>query len=245
MGIRTIPTMKLLHALATVVLLASCKPKPGASCKVETKEVCVDEKHALACHDGKWEEMSCRGESGCSKASGEAVCDQSVAEDKDVCNLNDDYVCTADKKAMLQCAKTKWALAQTCLGERGCVMEKKKVTCDNSVANVGDGCREEDDYACAPDKKSAVVCRGGKFVVASLCKGPKACKVSGGQGQPYKVECDDSVAAAGDACEKEDHYSCSSDEKAILRCRGKKFEVEEKCKGRDKCQVKGGTVGCF
>jgi hypothetical protein len=235
--------MKLLPALAIFVLLASCKPKPGGSCKVDTKEVCVDEKHALACHDGKWEEMACRGESGCSKASGEHICDQSVAEDKDVCNLNDDYVCTADKKAMLQCAKGKWALSQTCLGDRGCVMEKKRVTCDNSVAALGDSCREEDDYACTSDKKTALVCRSGKFVVANVCKGPDGCKVL--PGPPPKVKCDDTVAVAGDTCEKEDHYSCSSDEKAILRCHGRKFEVEEKCKGRDKCQVKGGTVGCF
>ncbi len=232
-------------ALTALLLATSCKPKPGASCKFDAKEVCVDGKNALACHDGKWEEMSCKGEGGCTKASGEHVCDQGVAEDKEVCNLADDFICTNDKKGMLQCSKNRWTLVQNCLGERACTMEKKKVTCDNSVANPNDACREEDDYACAPDKKTALACRSGKFVQASLCKGPKGCRITGGKDQPYKVECDDTIAAAGDACEKEEHFSCSADEKSILRCRGKKFETEEKCKGKDRCQVKGGTVGCF
>jgi hypothetical protein len=242
-------TRNLLLVTATLALataLVGCKPKVGGSCKIETKEVCVEDRKALACHDGKWEEMSCKGPDGCSKASGEHACDQSVAEDKDACNLADDYVCTGDKKGMLQCSKNRWTLVQSCLGDRACVMEKKKVTCDNSIANLGDACREEEDYACSPDKKSALACRGGKFSQASLCKGPKGCRVTGNREQGFKVECDDSVAAVGDACEKEEHYSCSSDERAILKCRGKKFEVEEKCKlAKEKCQIKGGQVGCY
>ncbi len=235
----------LMAAVLAVSLLNACKPKAGGSCKIETKEVCIEDKKALACHDGKWEEVSCKGADGCSKASGDAVCDQSVAEPGDVCNLSDDYVCTSDKKAMLQCIKNKWTVSQTCLGERACVMEKKRVTCDNSVANLGDACREEDDYACSSDKKSALVCRGGKFVQSTFCKGPKACKVTGGKEQGFKVECDDSIATVGDACEKEEHYSCASDERAILKCKNKKFEVEDKCRSKERCQIKGGTVGCF
>lgn len=241
--------MKLQVLLVAVVALATtlgaCKPKVGGSCKIDTKEVCVEDKKALSCHDGKWEEMSCRGPEGCSKESGEHVCDQSVAEDKDVCNLVDDFVCTADKKGMLQCTKNKWTLVQSCLGERACVMEKKKVTCDNSVASIGDACREEEDYACSVDKKAALACRKSVFTQASLCKGPKGCRVTGTKEQGFKVECDDSVATAGDSCEKDEHFSCSSDERAILKCRSKKFEVEEKCKPKEKCQIKGGQVGCY
>jgi hypothetical protein len=238
---------EVLLSVAVVLLstLSACKPKPGGSCKIETKEVCIEADKALACHDGKWEAMPCHGADKCSKASGEAVCDQSVAEENDVCNLADDYVCTGDKKGMLQCVKNKWKLVQSCLGERACVMEKKKVTCDNSVANVGDQCREEDDYACSPDKKAALACHKGQFAQASLCKGPKGCRVTGSKEQGFKVECDDSVASPGDACEKDEHYSCSSDERAILKCRAKKFEVEEKCKQKEKCQIKGGQVGCY
>lgn len=237
---------KVVLLLVSLVALSGCKPTPGGSCKVESKEVCVDDKKALACHDGKWEEMLCRGPDGCSKKGGDSICDQSVAEDKDVCNLADDYVCTADKKAMLQCVKGRWTNVQSCLGQRGCQMEAKRVTCDNSLANLGDPCRDEEDYACAAsDQKSALVCRGGKFVQSAHCKGPKGCRVTGDKASGFKVECDDTIAAVGDACEKDDHFTCTADERTIVRCRNKKFEVEDRCKPREKCQIRGGLVGCY
>ncbi|MBX3231239.1 MAG: hypothetical protein KIT84_09880 [Labilithrix sp.] len=235
----------LLIAVLVSTSVFACKPKVGGSCKVETKETCVDDKKALACHDGKWEELACKGPDGCSKATGEHICDQSVAEDKDVCNLNDDHVCTGDKRGMLQCTKNHWTLVQSCLGDRACSMENKKVICDNSIAKEGDSCGEEEDYACSIDKKTALACRKGVFVPASQCKGAKGCKVSGTKEAGFKVECDDSIAAQGDVCEKEDHYSCAVDEKAILRCKNKKFEIEDKCKSREKCAIRGGQVGCY
>lgn len=235
----------LLVTVAVCAAASGCKPKPGESCKREAKEICLDEKTAVACHDGKWEEMSCRGPEGCSKSSGDTACDQSVAEPNDVCNLADDFLCTADKKAMLACTKNRWTLAQRCLGDRGCTMEQRKVTCDNSLANAGDACREEEDYACSPDKKAALVCQKGVFVQVSPCKGPKGCGVTGTKEQGFKVECDDSVASAGDPCDKEEQYSCSSDERAILKCTSKRFEVEERCRSKERCQIKGGQVGCY
>src|SRR4029079_1332849 len=81
---------------ASSVVLGGCKPAAGGACKVKTKEVCVDAKSALACHEGKWEAMKCRGPSGCSNAGDESICDQSVAEDKDVCNVANDFVCSSD-----------------------------------------------------------------------------------------------------------------------------------------------------
>lgn len=233
-------------ALAMVMMLAgACKPSPGGSCKVDTKEVCIDDKRALACHDGTWEEMSCRGAAGCTKTGSESECDQSVADRNDVCNLEADFVCSADKKVMLQCTKNKWTVALTCQGDRGCVMEKKKVTCDNSLASVGEPCREDDDYACSLDKKAALACKKGQFAQTNLCKGPRGCRVTGTKDQGFKVECDDSVASAGDACEREDHFSCAADERAILKCRSKRFDVEEKCRAKEKCQIRGGQVGCY
>ncbi len=230
---------------ASLTLVVGCKPKAGASCKIETKEVCTGDKEALVCHDGKWEEMKCRGAQGCAKTGSEYTCDQSVAEDQDVCNLAGDFVCTADKRAMLECAKNRWGSMHTCLGERGCVMEQKRVTCDNSIATLGDACRDADDYACAPDKKSAVVCRDSKFVLASPCKGPKGCRVSGDRAAGFKIECDDSIATVGDPCEREGHYACAPDEKSIVRCKDKKFVQDDKCRAKEKCQVRGEQVGCY
>ncbi|MDB4945163.1 MAG: hypothetical protein JWP97_4697 [Labilithrix sp.] len=225
---------------------SGCKPKAGGACKIETKETCTDDKQALACHDGKWEPMPCRGASGCTKQGSESVCDQSVAEEKDVCNLVNDFVCSPDKKGMLECVKNHWAFSQACLGDLGCTTEAKKVVCDNSFANVGDVCREEDDYACGlTDKKAALVCKSGKFVLASQCRGKNACKVAGNAKAGFKVECDDSIAVPGDACDKELHYSCTPDEKQIVRCVNKKYVADDKCTKNQKCAVKGELVGCY
>lgn len=246
-----LPARRLNRSLATLgvalvaVTLVGCKPKQGGSCKIETKEVCTDEKKALVCHDAKWEEIACKGEKGCQRNGNDSTCDQSVAGDGDRCNLVGDFVCTQDKQAMLECKGNKWTLVQGCLGERACVIEAKKVTCDNSIANAGDGCREEDDYACSPDKKSALVCKQGKFTVASKCSGKGGCKVGGDKASGFKVECDDSIANVGDPCEKDSHYACAPDEKQIVKCVNKKFVADDKCKGREKCAVKGEQVGCY
>lgn len=238
-------TALLLGAALFGSALVACKPKVGGSCKIETKEICVDDKKALVCHDGKLEEMLCRGPKGCSKGTGDGQCDQSVAEEKDVCNLASDFVCTSDKKGMLECKGNHWTFVQSCLGERACVMEQKKVTCDNSVANLNDSCREEDDYACSPDKKSALVCKSGKFAIASRCSGKNGCRVTGDKASGFKVECDDSIANIGDPCEKDGHYACAPDEKQIVKCVNKKFAADDKCKGREKCAVRGEQVGCY
>jgi hypothetical protein len=235
----------LVVCASLAVLLVGCRPKAGASCKIETKEVCADEKEALACHDGTWEAMTCRGPNGCSRSGSEHTCDQSVAQENDVCNLAGDFVCTGDKKGMLECTRNRWTTVQSCLGERGCAMEQKKVTCDNSIANLGDACREEDDYACAPDTKSALVCRGGKFTTASPCKGEKGCRVTADERGGFKVECDDSIATVGDACEREGHYACAPDEKSIVRCKGSIFVQDDKCRPKERCQVRGEQVGCY
>lgn len=237
--------LALVLIFAAAASLVACKPKAGGSCKDDAPETCIGDKSALACHDGKWEEMTCRGPQGCIKSGKENVCDQTVAEANDVCNLPNDFVCTGDKKGMLECKKNKWVFVQSCLGERNCVTEQKKVICDNSIANPADPCREEEDYACAPDKKLALVCRGGKFVVASYCKGKNACKVTGDKGAGFKVECDDSIANVGDTCDKEGHFACAPDEKSIVKCVSKKFVADDKCRGREKCAVKGELVGCY
>lgn len=239
-------TMRIRTALVAMAafLLAGCTPEPGATCKAEGKAVCADAKQALACHDGKWEAMACRGASGCAKSGGETRCDQSAVESGDVCNVADDFVCASNKKAMLQCSKRKWTVVESCLGEHACTKEKNEVRCDNSIANADDACLEEGDFACSADKKAALSCKAGHFVSASPCKGRDGCQVVASE-LGFKVKCDDSIATAGDPCEKDNHYSCSTDEHAILKCKGKKFEVEEKCRGKDKCSVRSGEVGCF
>jgi hypothetical protein len=237
-------------ALVVVACLAAsfagCKPKAGAACKPEAREFCSADKQALACHDGKWEEMSCRGPAGCARVGSDGVCDQSVVEEKDVCNIVNDFVCATDKKSMLVCAKNRWTFSQACLGERGCSLEQpKRVSCDNSVANVGDVCHDEDDYACSPDKKSALVCRSSKFVLANDCRGKNGCRVVGDKAAGFKVQCDDSFANIGDVCNRESAYACTPDEKQIVKCTAQRFVGEEKCKKNEKCGIRGELVGCY
>lgn len=238
--------MKRIWLLCLLTIAAGCKPKAGGTCKLEAKEICVGDKTALACHDGKWEEMPCRGSAGCSKSGKEDLCDQSAANEKDTCNLPSDVLCTDDKKAMLECKGNKWTASQSCLGVRGCTMlEPKKVSCDNTVANPGEPCRDENDYACSPDAKTVVVCHDKKFTTGAICRGKGGCRVTGEKGDT-KVECDDSVARVGDPCEKEGHYSCADDEKTIVKCKGKKYEVDDTCKRKgEKCSVRGDLVGCY
>lgn len=240
-----------LTALAIASLLGpltGCRPKVGASCKAEGKEVCATDKGALVCHDGTWVEMTCRGPAGCAKSGEGGVCDQSVAEEKDTCAIEHDFVCTSDKQAMLECQKgasgLRWTLSQRCQGERGCVLDNKKVACDDSIANVGDACREEDDYACAADKKSALACKNKSFALASSCRGKNGCRLMGDKATGFKVDCDDTVAVAGDPCDKENNYACAPDEKTILKCVGKKFAVEDKCRAKEKCAIRSDMVSC-
>lgn len=239
--------------MALVALVGGCKPKEGASCRNDGRELCTSESEALACHDGVWVSMRCRGKAGCDKNGENGVCDQSVAEAGEVCNLDSDFVCSADKKTMLACTKLRWTPAQTCLGERGCVVEPGRVSCDNTIAAVNDPCRDEDDHACTADKSTALVCRGGKFQAAAICRGPKGCRVVPSKetvaGDPsqhrLQVTCDDSVASINDACEPEGHYACALGERSILRCRDRRFVQDDPCKPKEKCQVKGDQVGCY
>ena len=55
----------VLAAVFAVVLVAACKPKPGAKCKKEGETKCVGDKAALVCAGGKWEALPCRGLNGC------------------------------------------------------------------------------------------------------------------------------------------------------------------------------------
>lgn len=222
------------------VLAAGCKPKEGKSCRNEGRESCVDAKNALVCHSGLWEPMLCRGTLGCRKVGSEAECDQSAAEDGDVCNLADDVVCGADKKSMLECKQNKWARTASCLGQNGCLLVGKTVKCDNTIAMLGDACTHTDDYACSPDKKVELVCKDAKFTVSATCRGPKGCNVVAKQ-----ISCDDTRAVLNDACGKDQSYTCDMEGKSILVCRAGHYVVDEPCKGKLNCRVLNTKVGCF
>lgn len=230
----------LFASLVLGLVVVACKPKEGGSCRREGRESCVDAKSALVCHGGAWEPMTCRGPAGCRKVGSEAECDQTVAEDADVCNLEGDVVCAGDHKAMLECKQNHWARTASCLGQNGCTLVGKTVKCDNTVASMGDACTHNDDYACSPDKKVELVCKDGKFTVSATCRGPKGCQVVAKQ-----ISCDDTRAVLNDACGKDQSYTCDMEGKSILVCRSGHYVLDETCKGKLNCRVLGTKVGCF
>ena len=154
--------------------------------------------------------------------------------------LNGEAACL-DEKTELVCQEGKYIQAP-CNGATGCKMENATVTCDISGNALGDVCSKDDDgnTACAPDKKNEITCKGGRYAVLP-CRGPEGCADKGGT-----VVCDVSIAQLGDSCANlsGEGYACSVDKKSLLKCKGGKFELDEKCSDGKTCKVNGDQAGC-
>jgi hypothetical protein len=99
-------------------------------------------------------------------------------------------------------------------------------------------------YACGRDFDTELECRNGKFSVLSTCRGPKGCRVV----EP-KIQCDDSIAAAGDPCVRQAdaaNFGCATDKKAELECdeATSKFRVSKPCRGPRGCYIADDLVHC-
>src|SRR5207244_2994763 len=117
----------------------------------------------------------------------------------------------------------------------GCEVAGDRVTCDVGLANAGDACTREGNHACSADRKAMLECRGGAFRAALRCGGAKGCVVGGAQ-----IDCDDSIAAAGDACDQAGDLACSADAKSMLVCKAHAYALARACRSR--CQVDDGKV---
>lgn len=127
-----------------------------------------------------------------------------------------------------------------CPGPLGCSKYQDHANCDTSVANAGETCMGEDDeYACSPDKKHALVCKGGKFAPYLECRGKAGCAMLG-----RTVSCDTSVAEKGDPCNTQGAVACGGDQKHMLICRDGKFDIYRYCRGQYGCFNKGETPSC-
>lgn len=89
-------------------------------------------------------------------------------------------------------------------------------------------------------KGASLVCRNGRLVEVP-CRGALGCGDYQG-----KASCDDSVAAAGDACmgESEEEYACSTDQKRAVVCRGGVFVPYLECRGKLGCSLLGKQISC-
>src|SRR5437899_534740 len=143
-----------------------------------------------------------------------------------------------DPRTALFCLDGKFT-EMTCGGPAGCTQSGKQIECDNTLANKGDGCAEQEDLACTADKKSELRCRGNKFVVASTCRGPTGCFFTGN-----KLHCDTDLADLSDPCEDKDDLACALDKKALYKCDGTKYAVESTCRGPKGCAIEGTSVKC-
>lgn len=156
---------------------------------------------------------------GCSppKAGGKCVAGQAA--------------CTDGANA-LTCGSDGKYTPMTCRGAKGCTASGGTILCDDSIAQEKDGCDEDGEVACSVDKKTALECHGGKFVLGETCKGPHACTVSGD-----KIQCDNDIADVDDPCHFIGDYACTSDKAFALKCVDHKMQKLNSCRGPKGCRV--------
>lgn len=144
-----------------------------------------------------------------------------------------------DKKTALACRGGTFAEV-ACAGPMGCSKYEDHANCDTSVASAGDPCLGEDDeYACSPDGKRAVVCKGGKFEPWLECRGKAGCTMLG-----RTASCDTSIAEIGDTCKTQGAVACGGDQKHMVICRDGSFALYRQCRGQYGCYNKGETPSC-
>lgn len=157
---------------------------PGDACSKVDEGVaaCLNEGAMLACHARKFEQVACRGPKGCEMVGAQANCDQSVAEPGDACGANSTKAaCSVDKLRVLACKGGAMAELYQCRGPAGCVSASGKLSCDQTVARVGDSCDKglSGHIACTEDAKALTICQNERFVPSERCKPGTQCIVSG------------------------------------------------------------------
>ena len=142
--------------------------------------------------------------------AGAVTCDDTIAQLGDGCDEENEVACQVDKKAALECHKNVFTVGETCKGPKGCVVNGEKISCDNDIADTGDPCHFDGDYACSSDNKMAFKCTAKVMTPLNSCRGDKGCRVVELAAE-HKVEfiCDDSLAVIGDPCDEEGEHACS------------------------------------
>jgi hypothetical protein len=237
-----VSVVKALFPLVPLGFLAllSCKPGPGSSCDAHEAR-CLDAKRAIVCDEGKFVETPCKGKGGCTTAQERTSCDITGNQPGDVCSRGDEgvAVCAGDKN-MLACHGRKYQ-AVPCRGPRGCEMLGAQANCDQSVAAVGEPCKNEKAKACSVDQTQVLSCKDGQLAPLYFCRGEAQCSSAGG-----KLACDQTLAHLGDVCDKTLNGStaCSDDKKSLLICQSERFVSSEKCKPGTTCTVSGQSTKC-
>jgi hypothetical protein len=158
------------------------------------------------------------------------------------CRIVDQVVCAGGDRALL-CEPPKGAPPGSaaawgdvpCKGAHGCSRKGDADECDDTVASNGDPCPRNPplDYACAPDRARALVCKEGRYELWRACRGPEGCQVEGGR----NVRCDTTLGEVGDPCAQQGTYACSTDQKAMLLCDGSALAAASSCRGPNGCRI--------
>jgi hypothetical protein len=211
----------------------SKNPREGDSCKGDVG-VCLDPKTMLSCEDGKYVPDPCRGPAGCKDNRERIDCDQSVAETGDRC-FGPGATCSVDGRRMLDCKDDVLVERRNCRGPYHCTTKDEIVTCDTSVARLGDSCAGEGTAACTEDHKSMLLCHDEKLELGRICRGSTPCTSEHGT-----VDCDLWLAEEGDSCSG-DTGACTLDLKTYLECKDGKFVLTARCSA---CGLEGENVAC-
>lgn len=235
----------LVLTLVCVLLLGACKLKPGAKCTGAGLPSCSDPGTALVCTNGVVTAQACRGPKACTSTAQQVQCDNSLSLAGDTCDQPGDVACAVDHKSALECQNGKFAVAETCRGARACGVEGDKISCDNDVADLGDLCRVESDYACTTNKLMALKCVAHKFQELNSCRGKDGCRVFElPEEKKTDFVCDDALAQENDPCDTETEEACSMDKAEILVCKGGHFAKDHACSGGCSFDEKGEKFEC-
>ncbi|HEY8038849.1 MAG TPA: hypothetical protein VIF15_03615 [Polyangiaceae bacterium] len=106
---------------------------------------------------------------------------------------------------------------------------------------AGGSCRVPDQLVCSAGDR-ALVCEAAGTWQEVPCKGARGCAH-----RDTADECDDTLAADGDACPHNPplDYACTADRVRALVCKDGRFALWRQCRGPDGCQVVDGrNVHC-
>jgi hypothetical protein len=217
------------------VAIVGCKPKAGRKCNGGA--ACANEHTELACVDGQYVAMPCKGPDGCVASDNVASCDIRGNAEGDPCVAagGSTKTCAPDGKTQVECAAGKIKVT-LCDGPMGCTGSGESTSCNRKI-HIGDPCSKDDGDSCLNDKTWAA-CVDGKWAVQAFCRGNRGCGPFMGS-----ISCDTSIGVAGDPCIGTSS-SCSVDGRAVLECQGGHLAQTRDCKGPAGCSFTKGGLSC-
>lgn len=222
------------------MVLTGCRPGVGGRCE-KGEARCLDAARALTCEHGAFIEVPCRGPKGCAASDSAVSCDIAKNREGDRCSLDEEGSATCADAANLVACRGGHFVQTPCRGPRGCTLDGERAVCDTTLALLGEACRDEGKKACATDKSAVLACKSLRMASLYLCRGPRGCTLANG-----KLDCDMSVASAGDSCDlrQDGHVACSLDGSSTLVCHAGTFVADEKCKPKTRCQASERETRC-